>query len=95
MFSYFEPNFIEKFLWESVFFFFFFFFFQILAKIETTQTKNRLFGRHFETVQHFIFPPELWFLIVHTYMVQISLQNSDGKVVFWGVHETPLGYQRE
>ena len=27
--------------------------FQILAKIETTRNKNRLFGRHFETVQHF------------------------------------------
>ena len=29
--------------------------FQILAKIEMTQNKNRLFGRHFETVQHFNF----------------------------------------
>ena len=47
MFSYFEPNFIEKFLWESGF--------QILAKIEMTQNRNRLFGRHFETVQHFQF----------------------------------------
>ena len=28
-------------------------FFQILAKIEMTRNKNRLFGRHFETVQHF------------------------------------------
>ena len=37
--------------------------FQILAKIEVTQDKNRLFGRHFETVQHFIlFFSELWFL---------------------------------
>ena len=27
--------------------------FQILAKIEKTRNKNRLFGRHFETVQHF------------------------------------------
>ena len=26
---------------------------QILAKIEMTQNKNQLFGRHFETVQHF------------------------------------------
>ena len=26
--------------------------FQILAKIEMTRNKNRLFGRHFETVQH-------------------------------------------
>ena len=30
-------------------------FFQNLAKIEMTQNKNRLFGRHFETVQHFIY----------------------------------------
>ena len=29
--------------------------FQILAKIEMTRNKNRLFGRHFETVQHFHF----------------------------------------
>ena len=29
-------------------------FFQILAKIEMTRNKNReLFGRHFQTVQHF------------------------------------------
>ena len=27
--------------------------FQILAKIEMTRNRNRLFGRHFETVQHF------------------------------------------
>ena len=29
--------------------------FQILAKIEMMRNKNRLFGRHFETVQHFHF----------------------------------------
>ena len=29
--------------------------FQNLAKIEMTRNKNRLFGRHFETVQHFNF----------------------------------------
>ena len=28
-------------------------FFQVLAKIEMTRNKNRLFSRHFETVQHF------------------------------------------
>ena len=28
--------------------------FQNLAKIEMTRNKNRLFDRHFETVQHFI-----------------------------------------
>ena len=47
--------------------------FQILGKIEMTPNKYQLFGRHFETV-HFIFFPELWFFIVHTYMVQISLK---------------------
>ena len=90
MFSYFEPNFIEKFFWESGF--------QILAKIEMTRNKNRLFGRHFETVQHFqFFFAELWFFIVHTCMVQISLQNSAGKVVFyaWVPRNPPPGHQRE
>ena len=66
--------------------------FQIFAKIEmTVQNKNRLFGRHFETVKHFqcLFA-ELGFFIVHTCMVQISLQNSAGKVVFYGwVPRTP------
>ena len=82
MFSYFEPNFIEKFLPESVF--------SNFAKIEMTQNKNRLFGRHFETVQHFtIFSPELWFLIVYTYMVQISLPNFGGKVISLGVPWNP------
>ena len=51
MFPYFEPNFIEKFLWESGF--------QILAKIEMTRNKNRLFGRLIQTVQHFNFLAEL------------------------------------
>ena len=67
--------------------------FQILAKIEMTRNKNRLFGRHFETVQHFqFFFAELWFFIARTYMVQISLQNSGGKVVFL---RGALGHQRE
>ena len=84
MFSYLEPNFIEKFFWESGFSNF---------DQNRNKNKNRLFGRHFQTVQHFEKKiPELWFLIVHTYMVQISLQNSGGKVVFLrGVHGTPLG----
>ena len=30
-------------------------FFQILAKIEMTRNKIRLFGRHFETIKHFQF----------------------------------------
>ena len=71
--------------------------FQNLAKIEMTRYKNWLFGRHFETEQHFkIFFAKLWFFIARTYMVQISLQNSGGKVVFsGGFHGTPLGQQRE
>ena len=72
--------------------------FQILAKIEMMRNKNRLFGRHFETVQHFqFFFSELWIFIAHTYMVQISLQNSDEKVAFYGwvPRNPPFGHQRE
>ena len=59
--------------------------FQILAKIEMMQSKNRLFGRHFETVQHFEKPlKNCDFLLCIHYMVQISLQNSGEKVVFLG-----------
>ena len=47
MFSDLEPNFIEKFLWESGF--------SNFGQIEMTRNKNRLFGSHFETVQHFHF----------------------------------------
>ena len=56
--------------------------FQILAKIEMMGNKNRLFGRHFETVQHVLF----FFLFLcrilisySLYMVQISLQIRLGK----------------
>ena len=53
-----------------------------------TQNKNWLFARYFETVQHLKKKkkiPELWFLILHIFMVQIALQNSGGKVFFfWG-----------
>ena len=64
--------------------------FQNLAKIEMTPNENRLFGRHFETEQHFkMFFAELRFFIARTYMVQISLQNSGGKVVFSGGSMVP------
>ena len=45
--------------------------FQILVKIEMMRNENRLFGRHFETVQIFyIFFPEIWVVIsVYIYMV--------------------------
>ena len=59
--------------------------FQNLAKIEMTRNKNRLFGRHFETVQHFrFFLQNCDFLIARTYTVQISLQNSGRKFFFSG-----------
>ena len=73
--------------------------FQNLAKIEMTRNKNRLFGRHFETVQHFFFFLQYcyFFLMARTYIVQISMQNSGGKVVFSGgsMEPPPLGHQRE
>ena len=66
------------------------FFFQNLAKIEITRNKNQLFGRHFETEQHFNFFCGIVIFIARTYMVLISLQNSGGKVVFsGGFHGTP------
>ena len=44
--------------------------FQILAEIEMTGIANRLFGRHFETVQIFyIFFPEICLWLVYIYMV--------------------------
>ena len=45
--------------------------FQILAKIEMTRNKNQLFGRHFETVQHFHF----FFRIVIVYSPYIYGAN--------------------
>ena len=47
MLSYYEPN-SWKNSFEKVFF-------KVLAKIEIMRNKNWLFGRHFETVQHFDF----------------------------------------
>ena len=59
--------------------------FQNLAKIKMTRNKNWLFGRHFETVQHFIYFFQNWyFFIARTYVVQIPLQNPGGNVVFSG-----------
>ena len=46
--------------------------FQILAKIEMTQNENRLFGRHFETVQIFnIFSWNMVVISVYVYGVKI------------------------
>ena len=73
MFSYFEPNFIEKFFWESDF--------QILAKIEMTRNKNRLFGRHFETVQHFVFFRIVIFYNPYIYGATLGTNGSESTLV--------------
>ena len=58
--------------------------FHILAKIEVTRIKIDYLDAILKWYYILIFFPELHFLIVHNYMVQISLQNSGGKVVFLG-----------
>ena len=59
--------------------------FQILAKIKMMRNKNRIFGRHFERYSILGFFPELWFLIVHKYMVQMSymvpISSADGQFI--------------
>ena len=79
MFYYFVPNFIEKFFWESGF--------SNFGQIKMTRNKNRLFCRHFETVQHFHF----FFRIVNFYSPYIygasfiaKLIIPVAKVVFYG-----------
>ena len=71
MFSYFEPNFIEKFFWESVFF-------KFWPKSKCREIKigylaATILKRHKKFKNSFA---ELWFFIVRSYMEQISLQNS-------------------
>ena len=66
--------------------------FQILAKIEMMRNKNRLFDRHFGTVQFFC-----WIMVViseHIHGVEM-IKNSGGKVVFLGGSMHPLAYQQE
>ena len=58
MFSYFEANFIEKFLWKV--------FFQILAQVEMTKKKSFFFfGCHYEKVQHFDLCFVLFFILFY------------------------------
>ena len=66
MFSYFEPHFIEKFLWESGFS-------QILVTWLYLQNENSFFGRHFET-EHFlnVLFADLWLFWVYTNVVQVE-----------------------
>ena len=107
MFSYFEPNFIEKNPLGKVFFFFFFFFcfvlffcfvFCLFVCLFVCLFFSNIWPPFWNGTTYlffFFFFPELWIFIVHTYMVQISLQNSGGKVVFLGASMEPLGHQRE
>ena len=70
--------------------------FQILAKTKWREIEIGYLGAILKRYK--ILKWELRFLMVHTYMVQISLQNSNGKVVFLeGVSWKPpsLGHQRE
>ena len=57
-------------------------FFQNLAKIEMTRNKNRLFGRHFETVQHLIFCRIVIFYVPYIYGANFIAKF--GKGVFSG-----------
>ena len=70
--------------------------FQILAKIETMRNKNRLFGRHFETVQHLKNVSE----IMVSYSAYIYGANFIAKFrwengFLRGFHGTPPWAQRE
>ena len=94
MFFYCEPNFIEKFLRLSVFFFFFFF--KFWPKSKWREIKIGYLAAILKRYNILIFFRNDGFLIVHTspdtYMMQISLQNSGGKLVFLGgSYGTPLG----
>ena len=88
MFSYFKPNFIEKFLWESAFS-------NFGPKSNWREIK---IGSLAAILKRYNFFFELWFSIVHTNVVQISLHISGGKVVFLGgpmepppLHWAPTG----
>ena len=110
MFSYFEPNFFEKFFWESGFC-------KFWPKSKRREMKigylaailiryNILF--HFISFYlfffnflnfilfYFLFFAELWFFYSAYIMVQIALQNSVGKKAFLrgSINPTPLGTNR-
>ena len=109
MFSYIEPDFIEKFYWESVFFF------QIWVKIEMMQNKSRLSGDHFETEK------DLFYFVLFSYFIYLFIYLSIYVFIYFvfaelwflipyiyganfiakfrwesgGVPWNPLGHQRE
>ena len=60
--------------------------FQILAEIEMTRNENRLFGRHFETVQIFFyfFSWNMVVISVYTYGVKIIKKFRWESGFLWG-----------
>ena len=86
MFSYFEPNFFEKMCLGK-----WFLKFWLKSKWREVKICNlATILKRYNSLKVF---QQIFY---SAYMVQISLQNSGGKVVFlWGSMETPLGYQRE
>ena len=78
MFSYFEPNFIEKFLWESVFS-------NFGQNRNDAKIKIGYLAAILKRYTILIFSGIFVFDSAYI-MVPISLQNSDGKVVFLGTN---------
>ena len=70
MFFNFEPNFIQKFLRESVFFF------KFWSRDFFHEAKNFFFGLHFKT-KHFLIVlfADIWLFWVYAHMVQVSCRN--------------------
>ena len=67
--------------------------FQNLAKFEMTRNKIGYLAAILKRYNILNFFCRIVILMTRTYMVQISLQNSGGKVVFsGGFHGTPLGH---
>ena len=66
--------------------------FQILAEIEMTRNENRLFGRHFETVQIFyiFFPWNMVVISIYTYGVKIIKKFRWESGFLWGSMEPPV-----
>ena len=86
IFSFFEPNFIEKFLWESVFF-------KIWPKWKWREIKIGYLAAILKRYNiSIVFVAELWFFIARTYMVQISFTKFRWENGFLGGSmEPPLG----
>ena len=64
--------------------------FQIFVEIEMTQNENRLFDRHFETVQKFFFSWNMIVIRVYKYVVKIILKFRWESGFLSGVPWNPL-----